>query len=137
MLQIVIQIIYEFLMASVTLRKRTCSPKMSKKCRLKVGWPRVQFYFIILFQARERAARGEPEPVKKTPGTARRGRPPKTKPAGEGAPDTATDDSQVRKTKPPGGDAPYTVTMTHTGMFTGMTHTGMRMFNKTSGRGRS
>ena len=55
---------------------------------------------VYIFQARERAARGEPEPVKKTPGTARRGRPPKAKPSGEGAPDTATDDSQVRETKP-------------------------------------
>ena len=60
------------------------------------------FTVIYVFQARERAARGEPEPVKKTPGSARRGRPPKTKPSGEGAPDTATDDSQVCKTKPPG-----------------------------------
>ena len=65
----------------------------------------MQFYLYFLFQARERAARGEPEPVKKTPGTARRGRPPKTKPAGESVPDTATDDSQVRKTKPAGVDA--------------------------------
>ncbi len=40
------------------------------------GWRAVLLRFL-LFQARERAARGEPEPVKRTPVSGRRGRRPK------------------------------------------------------------